>query len=560
MAFLQFRDVDLNVARQNKLDKKKTWQFFRELGLVDGNFLHARNYDGVQNVWAGQPAYVIGAGPSLRATLTAVGGWDFFRGKHTITINHVVEDFDDSEWHLFLDKRFLDITPYDIKKYRGTIFAKCTTGLKPAERVKIFYTQMDHVGSKMEDGLYGSLSGVAAVNLALISGANPIYLCGLDAGAAKKTTGHYKDGYTGEVQRRGDEERFVRIMRQFDRYKPEAHRLRLVTDGGDQIPWARRVDPRTLVRADVLRVEPRKARVVHISFSDNPAVHADITRFNVSHGVGARSMYSTRSGAPLPPADVYVAEHFLSTNDYLAKLPDEVKRKTINIVHTVGCIPAGPWRRVIALTQAWGRWLAAHQVKVDRVIVPGIDLAPYNDVTPDYAAQKFGRITRWNAEKIPPRWNDTVKAILDAVPAASCTMWVNKEKPEERPLLQHPRMSYRRDCTIDMFKGKFLKELSVYVHANGSFQETLSFAVIEAMATGLPIVYLSEGTGVIEEVVAGCGVRCETLDQVRDTVIAMLQDEAYRREYGALARDNTRRFDVLRMVREFDEEVTACLR
>jgi len=562
MAMIQLRDVNLNNAKDLKFDRKKTWEFFRELGLIDGNFLHARNYDGINGVWRGEPAYVVGAGPSLRGTLELVGGWEFFRGKHTVGINHTIEDWDGFEWFFFLDKRFMDITPYDMKRYAGTIFANCNTGLKPAEKVKIFFTQHSTPAARIEDGLYGKLSGVAALNLALITGANPVYLFGLDPGGQPISNEnlHYKKGYTGEKPRTNVAERMTRVLKQFDVFKPYADRLRLVTDGGTWFPWMKRVAPEetTGVTVPRLKVEPREARVVHLSFSSNPARHADITRFNLSHGVGKRSITDVNAG-PIPPADVYVAEHFLSTIQRLNALPDEIKKRTIDIVHTVGCLPQGPFRRVIALTNAWKRILEDHQVKVDHVILPGIDLAPYKGVAPNLAGQVFGRITRWNAEKIHPRWNDITKDILDTVPGSKSLVYTSYVDQAQRPFLQHPRVAYSTDCKIDEFKGAYIKNLSVYVHANGSFKETFSFALAEAMATGLPIVYLSEGTGVIEEVVAGCGVRCETIEQVRDVVVAMLQDEAYRKEYGAMARENAKRFDVMRMVKEFDEEVKACL-
>lgn len=560
---IQLNGIDVNRAGARRFDKEQTWKFFRELGLIDGNFLHTRNYDGVKNVWAGEPAYVIGSAPSLKYALDGVGGWEFFRGKHTIGINHLVEDWDGFEWLFFLDKRFVDLTTYDIKSFPGMIFASCMSGLKPEERVKIFYSRRDAVSQRLEDGLYGSLSGVGAVNLAIISGASPIYLVGLDQGNVPLDLDntHYRPGYTGEKRNPKFAEKYKRIMLQFEAYQPWKDRLRLVSPGKD-LPWLKRTIPEEL-DAPRITVEPKALRVVHLSFSDAISRHADVTRWNVLEGVGQRSMFSTRSGLPLPPADVYVAEHFLSTDAYINGLPDEVKRKTVDIVHTVGCLPKGPFRRVIAFTQAWKRWLNAHQIKVDRVIVPGIDLAAYKDVTPDYGAKVFGRMTRWNAEKIHPQWNDVTLQVLDAVPGSRCLMYVvvkEREQAGARPFLQHPRVTYDQTCQIDMFKGDYLKRMSVYAHANGSFKETLSFAVIEAMAAGLPIVYLSEGTGVIEEITGQAGVHCETIDQLREALLHFLTYENSRKEYGEFARINAARFDKNRAVKEFDEEVLACLR
>ena len=111
-----------------------------------------------------------------------------------------------------------------------------------------------------------------------------------------------------------------------------------------------------------------------------------------------------------------------------------------------------------------------------------------------------------------------------------------------------------------MFKGDYLKNLSVYVHANGSFKETLSFAVIEAMATGLPVVYLKEGTGVLEEVIGGAGIACNTINEVRDSVINLLTRPPELSRLGAVARSRALYFGKQHMVADWNEVITQCLK
>jgi len=301
-------------------------------------------------------------------------------------------------------------------------------------------------------------------------------------------------------------------------------------------------------------------RIIHLSFSSEINRHADVTRYNVTEGVGERSIIDVRNMDRLPNADLYVAEYFLSTRKHLDALPDDVKRKSICVVHTAGCLPEGPWGKIVALTHAWKRQLENHLVKVDRVIVPGIDLEPYKNVTPDYAGKTFGRMMRWNAQKIGPDFEAMVKAVLDGVPESRAKFWVSYPEKEDRPRIIDERVTYSGECNIADFKGDHLKELSVYVHANGTFRETLSFAVIEAMATGLPIVYLSEGTGVIEEVVGDAAVACVTMEEVLDTLIAYINMEEGRRYAGKLSRMEAQRFDKNRMVKEFDALIEEKLR
>lgn len=555
MAMLQLRNLQ---PQRRKNNKEQTWKFFRELGLIDGNVLLKRNYENINDAWKGQPAYVIGASPSLRQTLADVGGWKFFDGKHTIGINHLLEDYDGFEWHLFLDKRFIDTTPYNLAQYKGTFFANCTTGMKPADNQKIFFTRSDRPSTRIEDGLYGSLSGIAAVNLALIAGANPIYLFGMEPGIAPISNNnlHFKKGYTGEKQKQQVVEKYTRIMSWFDIFKPQADRLRLVTDGGKWFPWMQRHNVAAPGRVKVIA---QKANIVHLSFSSDVEQHADITRYIVKECVGDHVMHNINAD-PVPPADLYIAEHFLSTNAKINAMTPEQKAKTIDIVHTANCIPQGAFKRVVALTGAWRRWLEAHLVKVTDTLLPGIDLEPYKNITPDYDLRVFGRITRWRPGKIHPEWNRITTEILDAVPGSKSIIFTEKNEDTAQPFLKDSRVAYDAGCRINMFKGDFLKRLSVYVHANGSFKETLSFAVIEAMATGLPIVYLDEGTGVLDEVVAGCGVKCESINKVRDVVIEMLKDKEFRAEYGAMAKQQSIYFGKQHMVADWDEVITQCLK
>lgn len=301
-----------------------------------------------------------------------------------------------------------------------------------------------------------------------------------------------------------------------------------------------------------------KPYVVHLSFSADVNRHADITRYNVIEGMGTRELINVRD-TPVPDADAYVVEHFLSTDPYVNALPDSIKRRSVLIVHTDGCVPTGPWKRVIALTHSWKRILTGLGVPVSRVIYPGIDLAAYDNMSVNYDRPVFGRMTRWNAQKIPPNWNTILREVLDAVPKAMALFYISYVDTSVRPFSDHPRVGYRGTCQIHMFKGRFLKELSVYVHANHIFRETFSFATVEAMATGLPILYLDEGTGVQAEVTAG-GIGCDNLTSFQQALVYLLKDASYRREYGEFARDAARRFDKNRMIAEFDEEVEACLR
>lgn len=546
-----------NAIKERPRSKDETWRFLTEMGNIDSNVMLKRSYDGIKDAWLNQPCYIVGSGYDLREFIENVG-WDFLNGKHTIGMNHIIEDYDGFEWFLFLDKRFLVNTTYDMQQFKGRIFAHCSTGYKPTDNITIFHTSIDGPTQNVQDGLYsGNLSGLCALNLAIISGANPIYLlgCGIGKGATEKAY-HYKDTYTGERKEAAIFAKFQRVMRLYKHYTPYNDRIIQITDGTEPIAIVHKIRAADLIKEkSVLQYTGPKPRVVHISFSHDIAKHADITRYIIKDCFGEHTLVAQNES--IPNADLYITEHFLSTDKFVNRFP--YKEKTINIVHTVNCIPQGPFKRNIALTKAWKKILEQHFVKNITMIHGGIDIAQYTNVTPNYARLVFGRITRYSAGKIHPEWNGMIQEILDAEPTAKCVMYTQLDSLNNRPILQHPGMVYDKSCQIDMFKGDFLKNLSIYVHMNGSFKETLSFAVIEAMATGLPIVYLDEKTGVLDEVTGNTQIKCNNTDEVKQAILRLLHDKEARVYYGLKAKEQAKIFDKRIMLTKFDKVIKECL-
>lgn len=547
--------IDLH---HNKVDE--TWNFFLKLGHIDGNTLDARNYDGIHGAWQGEPCYIVGGGPSLKDFISQIG-LDFLDGKHTIGINHIIEDYHNFEWFFFLDKRFLEKTTYDINNFNGRIFAQCTTGLKPSEKITIYHCNNERPTTNINNGLFSSnLSGLAALNLAILTGANPIYLLGYGNGIkADYTNYHYKENYTGEVKKQERFNKFLRVNKRFDNFAPWKDRIVHVTEG-DDIPVFKKMriaEFKKQVVNNKLKIEVTQLpKIVHLSFSDKIEVHADITRYMINECYGNHTLVDINKGV-IPRADLYIFEHFQSTNQAICQFP--YKHKAIDIVHTVNCVPPSGFKKVISLTNAWQAILKKYFIESE-VIYGGINIDSYKDIWPDYDKKVFGRITRWSPAKIHPQWNQIVKEILDSQQDSACLMYVDFMNRKNRDTLKHDRMVYDESCRIDSFKGEYLKNLSIYVHCNGSFKETLSFAVIEAMATGLPIIYLEEGTGVIREVVAGAGIECNSIQMVKDVIIEMLKDVKYREEYGKLAKERSKVFNKNIMVEYFNKVIKACLK
>lgn len=554
------KEVDKNIVQLNKFKVDDTWKFFQRLGFIDGNRLDARNYDGIDGVWNGEPCFILGGGPALKEFISEIG-FDFLNDKHTIGINHIIEDYDNLEWFFFLDKRFLEKTTYNLDNFKGRIFAQCTTGLKQSDRITLYHCVTDRPSIKIQDGLFSpNLSGLAALNLAILTGANPIYLLGYGMGSgASKDSYHYKANYTGEIKKQEIFDKFVMVNKHFHSFRTWANRIMHVTEG-DDIPIFKKIRI-SQFKNNVVNKSPtieinKHPIIVHCSFSDNIDVHADITRYIIKECFGNHKLIDINKGV-IPKADLYIFEHFQSTNQSIIKFP--YKNKAIDIVHTVNCIPPKGFKKVISLTKSWKQILKGYFIESE-TIPGGIDIDAYKDIWPNYDQKIFGRITRWSPAKIHPEWNNIVKDILNEQTDSKCLMYVDFMNRRNREIFKHERMIYNESCKINMFKGDFLKNMSIYVHANGSFKETLSFAIIEAMATGLPIVYLSENTGVIREVVGGAGIECKSIQEVKEVIIKMLKDKEYRKEYGRLAKERSKFFHKDKMIKQFNEVIKECLK
>ena len=306
-------------------------------GFMDGDLQKALGpYTGIKDAWKGEPCYIIGGGPSLNSMIDTVG-WNFFDGKHTIGINHVIEDYDGFEWFFFLDRRFISKTTYDLKNFKGRVFARNNTGLTPSQKNTIFKTINSRPSTNIEDGLYsGNLSGLAALNLAILTGANPIYLCGFGmTGKETAQSYHYKKDYTGEDKTADRLKKFQRVNRFYSNFSHWKRRVKCVAcnlppfDTVSVQQATGKPDNRSMVK-----ICGRDPVIAHLSFSGKTEDHADITRAIINKGHGRHSIH--RFSDPLPDADLYILEHFISTRDAVARFPH--KKRAINLVHSTNCL------------------------------------------------------------------------------------------------------------------------------------------------------------------------------------------------------------------------------
>jgi len=538
----------LKDERQEKSKKMKddTFQTLMSVGGVLGQPLQLGDYSKVKNKWFGEPAYVVGGGPTL-ATFVEKFGWDYFRGKHTIGINHIIEDFDGFEWFFFLDKRFLEKTTYDMSKYKGLIIAQHTTGLTPNEKTVVYRCRTDYPADRIEDGLYSSnLSGLAALNLAIIAGANPIYMVGHGMGESSPDAYHHKPGYTGEVKNYEKFKKFQRVGIYFNNFSEWKHKIFSISNF-DEYPTIKNIPVDEFKEQVSIKVEPRLPRILHLSFCGDLARHAETTIQQVSCGHGIHKIMPFGRESEWD-ADAYVLNHFLSTDRLVNNFAQ--KNKAAAIVHTRNCTPVGDFKKVVAMSDVYAKILEENGCLSEKIVTIPSCISPEKYlIDPDYDKKVFGRITRWSTGKIPDWWNDTVKEILNAVPQSSCLMYVQKVG-SGRDLLSDPRMVY--DETVYIFENKnlYLSRMSVYCHANGFFKEISPHAILEAMASGLPVIYLHEDS--IAEMVGDAGIDCLDKDSLQKAVIEMLCDKEKRVEYGRKSRERVKLYSKKIMLEKYD--------
>lgn len=224
----------------------KHWENIENIGRFMSNMkIRQGPFDGVQNAWKNQPAFVVGgsiAGRGLDLT--------FLTGKHSIGVNHMIEYWDGFEWFLFQDQRFIKKTRYDLKKYNGKIFSFNANPIlyEDVKDLCLFKSRRRvPVDLKIENGLWNrGLSGVCAVHLALISGANPIYMIGMDTpknidiSKLSETGLHYDKNYTGESRLQLCYKNVTDKLKLFKEFYPWKDRLINVCPGGE-MDWIKQI-------------------------------------------------------------------------------------------------------------------------------------------------------------------------------------------------------------------------------------------------------------------------------------------------------------------------------
>lgn len=161
----------------------------------------------VEGAWAGQPAYVIGGGKSLSA-------FDFkkLRGvKNRVVINRAWKDCYEAEVWFSEDERVITEMWGEDPLFQTFKGLKVLHALAPGvkDRVLAVDPTLHVIERKREDKYWSrsfhdglsmsSCSGVGAVNLVWLLGADPIYLLGFDC----RTDGNFVQNYHKDYLEKG---------------------------------------------------------------------------------------------------------------------------------------------------------------------------------------------------------------------------------------------------------------------------------------------------------------------------------------------------------------------
>lgn len=137
------------------------------------------NYPSVEGMLKRSRCFILGSGPSVeKIDLSKLDN------EFVIAVNHSIVKYPKAKALLFIDRDFMKRRHHLVEEYKGLIFAPFRSGIQDhvsRDGVFIFPFNYGAPQKKLADGLYNAtLSGLCALNLALILGASKIYLLGFD--------------------------------------------------------------------------------------------------------------------------------------------------------------------------------------------------------------------------------------------------------------------------------------------------------------------------------------------------------------------------------------------
>ena len=217
---------DVNKIQKRRIDR--FWELADNMGRLDLS-PEIRNgpFDDILGAWNNQPAFVVGSSIAARGFYLKK-----LDGLNSIGTNHMIEYYDGFKWFMFMDFRFLRLTTYNLHNYKGKIFAYNRANISRKVFKDLVYFKCKPIQSEptyqISHGLYcRNLTGMSALHLACITGANPIYMIGLDnpRGIKPEKGFHFHRNYTGEQKTEKSYNGYVKINKYYHKFSEFRHRI-----------------------------------------------------------------------------------------------------------------------------------------------------------------------------------------------------------------------------------------------------------------------------------------------------------------------------------------------
>lgn len=543
-----------NIPSKMLSRKEDAWETMRKMGYFrDFKTIELGDLSWVIDYWKDQPAYVIGTSPALRNMMDEGFDFSMLDNYNTIGCNHLIERWDKMKFFLFLDQHFLDSTSYNIKNYQGKLFCRNNVNLFSGDLPYPFYRFIakrphESVDNDITKGLFcDMLSGTCCLHLAILSGANPIYLLGMDSGGSTKI--HYEDNYKGEFKINSHYINPVKKNNLFSHFEKYADRIINVDQKGNlkyfkKIHWK---DMNILSNTTTVTNIKQNVTICHITRFSSPDQWNEVSRqiFSMTEG---KHIYANITAVQKPKADIYLLDCIINGAKDFINFQKPSGSKVISIVHSSGkCFPAVCSDRVIVLSNAEQRRMKA--LNVNSIVIPcAIDLSYYNNEI-DYTKKTYGRITRYSNCKVHPRYNEVVNYIKKIYPDSKSYM-ITKTG------LKNPNIEYVEtiESKDNVGKAKELSKMSMFVDYHGTFLETFSISLLEGMAAGCCVVlYSIVPQASMIEVIGNSGIICNDEKTFIDTIIQLLPDTDRKKEYGQKAKIRARDFSIEKLVKAYNE-------
>lgn len=553
------------ISKNGKLSShdlaNNTWNRLGAMGnIAYGNEAYLGPFEGIKDCWKGQPAFVVGASACLK-------GFDLTKlnGLHTIGCNHMIEYYDGFEWFIFLDDKFLQITTYDLNNFKGKIFAGNKTRILPGINAVRFKTRGKETpfDFQIENGLFNMFqTGLCATHLALIAGADPIYLLGIGNDSQNTLeNNHYDENYNGEIKTENYFKKYVGAHRYFNYFKDYADRITLVSNESDIKTF-----PIISINEFEKKLETIKENnpviTNKVEIKQDPIIcHVHKLRNQDSWNEVSRQIYSLTEGRHIqssvddlvqPKADIYLLECLINGSKEYINFQKPKGSKVISLIHSSGkCLPAVCSDKVVTLTNFDNQRI---KNRFNSVVIPcSIDVDQFKD--PDYSKLTYGRITRFSPGKVHPGFINVVNQIKEQLPDSQCIL-ITKTN------IKNNNIQYVENVESNDTESKInaLNNLTIFADMHNTFVETFSLCLLEGMAAGLCMVLYSPiNQGAMIEVLGGSGIICDSPEEFKQTIIKLLPDKEAKKEYGQKAKNRARFYSIDKMIKSYNELFKAVL-